>query len=144
MRNNRWLAAAALAACVWLSACADDAQPTPPPPEVEVVTVRPQPIANVIELPGRVQDFAALVEDLSRTLDKFKVPAKEQGELIAILVPGGSDHGHRVVRSGADGPVARRDRRRHAGDSPDAAGNLFDIDAGVAEGDGHGRNSFGL
>mgnify|MGYP000880039709 FL=1 len=32
-------------------------------------------------------DFAALVEDLSRTLDKFKVPAKEQGELIAILAP---------------------------------------------------------
>ena len=55
MRNNRWLAAAALAACAWLSACADDAPPAPPPPEVEVVTVRPQPIANVIELPGRVQ-----------------------------------------------------------------------------------------
>jgi len=32
-------------------------------------------------------DFAALVEDLSRTLDKFKVPATEQGELIAILAP---------------------------------------------------------
>lgn len=55
MRNNRWLAAAALAACAWLSACADDAPPAPPPPEVEIVTVRPQPIANVIELPGRVQ-----------------------------------------------------------------------------------------
>ncbi|MBB4631438.1 efflux RND transporter periplasmic adaptor subunit [Sphingosinicella soli] len=55
MRNNRWLAAAALAACIGLAACSDGAPPPPPPPEVEVVTVRPQPIANVIELPGRVQ-----------------------------------------------------------------------------------------
>ena len=34
-----------------------------------------------------VADFAALVEDLSRTLDRFKAPATEQGELIAILAP---------------------------------------------------------
>ena len=31
--------------------------------------------------------FNALVEDLNRTLDKFKVPAREQGELLAILAP---------------------------------------------------------
>ncbi|MEF8753586.1 MAG: group 1 truncated hemoglobin [Accumulibacter sp.] len=36
-------------------------------------------------------DFAALVEDLTRTLDKFKVPAKEQNELIAVLAPMKSD-----------------------------------------------------
>jgi hemoglobin len=30
-------------------------------------------------------DFNALVEDLGKSLDKFKVPAKEQGELVAIL-----------------------------------------------------------
>ncbi len=54
MRNNLWLAAA-LAACVGLSACSEDAPPAPPPPEVEVVTVKSQAIPNVIELPGRVQ-----------------------------------------------------------------------------------------
>ncbi|HEV8255671.1 MAG TPA: group 1 truncated hemoglobin [Casimicrobiaceae bacterium] len=32
-------------------------------------------------------DFNALVEDLVKTLNKFKVPAKEQGELLGILGP---------------------------------------------------------
>ena len=30
---------------------------------------------------------AALVEDLSKSLDVFKVPAKEKGELLAALAP---------------------------------------------------------
>ncbi len=41
-----------------LAACSDDEQgqqPAPPPPEVEVMTVDPRPIPNIIELPGRVQ-----------------------------------------------------------------------------------------
>ena len=32
-------------------------------------------------------DFGALVGDLTKTLDKFKVPAKEQQELLGILGP---------------------------------------------------------
>ena len=32
-------------------------------------------------------DFNALVEDLVKTLNKFNVPAKEQGELLGILGP---------------------------------------------------------
>jgi hemoglobin len=32
-------------------------------------------------------DFAALVGDLKLSLDKFQVPAREQGELLAILAP---------------------------------------------------------
>lgn len=32
-------------------------------------------------------DFDALVEDLVATLDKFKVPQKEKGELLAVLGP---------------------------------------------------------
>lgn len=32
-------------------------------------------------------EFGALVEDLSLTLDKFKVPAKEKGELLGALAP---------------------------------------------------------
>lgn len=39
------------------SACGSGTPPSPPPPEVSVVTVGTQPIANVIELPGRVQAF---------------------------------------------------------------------------------------
>jgi hemoglobin len=32
-------------------------------------------------------DFTALVEDLKKSLDKFKVPDKEQGELLGALAP---------------------------------------------------------
>jgi hemoglobin len=35
----------------------------------------------------RSQDFDALVGDLTKTLRKFKVPAKEQGQLLAVLGP---------------------------------------------------------
>ena len=34
-----------------------------------------------------VADFNALVEDLAKALTVFKVPAAEQGELVAILAP---------------------------------------------------------
>ena len=32
-------------------------------------------------------DFGALVEDLVKALDAFQVPAKEKGELLALLGP---------------------------------------------------------
>ena len=35
----------------------------------------------------RSRDFNALVGDLGKTLKKFKVPAREQRELVAILAP---------------------------------------------------------
>jgi hemoglobin len=35
----------------------------------------------------RSRHFNALVQDLGRTLNKFKVPAREQKELVAILAP---------------------------------------------------------
>src|SRR3546814_8778766 len=35
--------------------CSDKPTPAPPPPEVEVITVKSQPIPNVVELTGRVQ-----------------------------------------------------------------------------------------
>jgi len=46
------------ATALLMAACSDDEkaeQAAPPPPEVEVVTVDPKPIPNIIELPGRVQ-----------------------------------------------------------------------------------------
>ena len=33
------------------------------------------------------EDFGALVEDLVKALDKFKVPTREKGELLALLEP---------------------------------------------------------
>ena len=33
------------------------------------------------------EEFNALVEDLVATLDKFKVPEKEKGELLSVLGP---------------------------------------------------------
>lgn len=38
-----------------LAGCSAGDPPAPPPPEVQIITVRQQPIANVIELPGRIQ-----------------------------------------------------------------------------------------
>lgn len=35
----------------------------------------------------KAEDFDALVGDLKKSLDKFKVPAKEQGELLGALGP---------------------------------------------------------
>ena len=35
----------------------------------------------------RDEEWNALVEDLVKSLDKFKVPEKEKGELLAILGP---------------------------------------------------------
>lgn len=46
------------AAALLLAACSEDeaGQPTEaPPPEVEVMAVEPQPVDNIVELPGRVQ-----------------------------------------------------------------------------------------
>ncbi len=54
LQNAVWAGAMALL----LAACSDDEQAeqsAPPPPEVEVMTVAPRPVPNIIELPGRVQ-----------------------------------------------------------------------------------------
>jgi membrane fusion protein (multidrug efflux system) len=40
---------------ILLAGCSKQPEQTMPPPEVEVVVVRTEPVANVIELPGRVQ-----------------------------------------------------------------------------------------
>ncbi|HEV7991831.1 MAG TPA: efflux RND transporter periplasmic adaptor subunit [Gemmatimonadaceae bacterium] len=46
-----------LGAALLIAACSKSAPPpaAPPPPEVRIITVSAQPIANVIELPGRLQ-----------------------------------------------------------------------------------------
>lgn len=35
----------------------EESPPAPPPPEVAVLTVEPEPVANIIEMPGRVEAF---------------------------------------------------------------------------------------
>lgn len=42
-----------------LCACSKQQPAAPPPPEVQVVTVQPQTIANVVEVPGRLQAVRA-------------------------------------------------------------------------------------
>jgi len=76
-----------------LAACGSQQPPAPPPPEVNVVTVRTQPIANVVELPGRVQAV--------RTAE---VRARVDGIVERRLYEEGSD-----VRAGA--PLFRIDPR---------------------------------
>ncbi|GGE79885.1 efflux RND transporter periplasmic adaptor subunit [Sphingomonas prati] len=44
----------AFALALLLPACAQEAPPAPPPPEVEIVTIQPTSVAHVVELPGRV------------------------------------------------------------------------------------------
>jgi membrane fusion protein (multidrug efflux system) len=45
----------AASSTVVLGACSQEPPPAPPPPEVEIVTIKAQPVSNMIELPGRVQ-----------------------------------------------------------------------------------------
>ncbi len=56
-RARSFASASVVALALLTAACAPDAPPAPPPPEVNIVTVRGQAVANVIELPGRVQAY---------------------------------------------------------------------------------------
>ncbi|WP_129793449.1 efflux RND transporter periplasmic adaptor subunit [Sphingosinicella sp. CPCC 101087] len=51
----RRLGIGAAGTLLFLAGCSSEAPPAPPPPAVEVITVRAQPVPNIIELPGRVQ-----------------------------------------------------------------------------------------
>ena len=53
--NLQRLGAAATLGVLFLAGCAQPAPPPPPPPEVRVVTVKSEPLANVVEVPGRLQ-----------------------------------------------------------------------------------------
>jgi membrane fusion protein, multidrug efflux system len=62
-----------------LSGCAEEQQ-APPPPQVSIITVKAEPIANVIELPGRVQAYRI-----------SEVRARVNGIIQARLFEEGSD-----------------------------------------------------
>ncbi|WP_157219301.1 efflux RND transporter periplasmic adaptor subunit [Flavisphingomonas formosensis] len=87
------LRAGSIGLTIALAACGAQQQPAPPPPEVNVVTIQPQAIANVVELPGRVQAV--------RTAE---VRARVDGIVERRLYEEGSD-----VRAGA--PLFRIDPR---------------------------------
>jgi membrane fusion protein (multidrug efflux system) len=83
LRGARGAFAAMVGLTLLLGGCSAEAPPSaPPPPEVRIVTVRPQSVANVIELPGRVQAV--------RTAD---VRARVDGIVQRRLYEEGSDVG---------------------------------------------------
>jgi membrane fusion protein (multidrug efflux system) len=49
------LAGPLMTACVLVAACGEQAAPERPLPEVSVVRAEPQPVPNIVEVPGRVQ-----------------------------------------------------------------------------------------
>lgn len=77
------------ATSLFLTACSDDKkaeQPAPPPPEVEVTTVDPQPIPNIIELPGRVQ-AVRIAEIRARVNGIIQKRLYEEGSDVEVGTP---------------------------------------------------------
>lgn len=89
-----------------IAGCTETAPPTPPPPQVEVLTVRQQPVANVVELPGRVAAVRVA-----------EVRARVDGIVERRLYSEGSD-----VRAGQ--PLFRIDPRERRADYAAAAATL--------------------
>lgn len=74
---------------VFLVACSDDEkteQTPPPPPEVEVITVKPRPIADIIELPGRVQ-AVRIAEIRARVTGIIQKRLYEEGTEVEVGAP---------------------------------------------------------
>src|SRR3546814_19183298 len=71
---------AAVGMALLVAGCSEGTPPAPPPPEVEIATIKAQPIATVIELPGRVQAI--------RTAE---VRARDDGIVQRRLYKAGSD-----------------------------------------------------
>ena len=72
-----------------LAACSDDEkteQTPPPPPEVEVMTVKPRPIADIIELPGRVQ-AVRIAEIRARVTGIIQKRLYEEGTEVEVGAP---------------------------------------------------------
>jgi membrane fusion protein, multidrug efflux system len=81
-----------------VSACGSEAPPAPPPPQVDILVIKPQAVGNIVELPGRV---AAV-----RTAE---VRARVDGIVERRLYEEGSD-----VRAGQ--PLFRIDPRERRAD----------------------------
>lgn len=129
------------AVALGLSGCAQEQQ-APPPPQVSIITVKAQPIANVIELPGRVQAYRI-----------SEVRARVNGIIQARLFEEGSDVAAgkalfqidpRELRASANAAQAQLTRaqatsanagqvvNRYSGLLPDQAISRQEYDAAVA------------
>lgn len=72
-----------------LAACSDDEkteQTPPPPPEVEVMTVKPRPIADIVDLPGRVQ-AVRIAEIRARVTGIIQKRLYEEGTEVEVGAP---------------------------------------------------------
>lgn len=55
MQFRRFCAAASLCVmAIALPACSEQSPPSPPPPQVDVIVIKPEAVVNIVELPGRV------------------------------------------------------------------------------------------
>lgn len=105
---------AVLTGLALLSACGSQPQQAPPAPAVDVMTIAPQAITNVIELPGRVQAV--------RTAE---VRARVDGIVERRLYEEGTD-------VGANQPLFRIDPRQNQASYNSAAAALARAQAGAA------------
>lgn len=105
---------AVMAGLALLAGCGSPQQQTPPPPQVDIVTIARQPVTNIIELPGRVQAV--------RTAE---VRARVDGIVERRLYEEGTD-----VR--ANQPLFRIDPRQNQAAYNSAAAALARAEAGAA------------
>jgi membrane fusion protein (multidrug efflux system) len=86
MKQSVMVVRSAMLSMLLLGACGKPPPPAPPPPEVRIVVVKPEPIVNVVALPGRVQ-----------ALRTAEVRARVDGIVQRRLYSEGSD-----VKAGAE------------------------------------------
>ena len=136
--------AAAAVAMLLLAACSDSGPPqqAPPPPEVQVVTVKPHPISNIVEVPGRVQavrtaEVRAQVDGIIRRRLYDEGTDVRAGQSLFIIDPRemraqATAAEAALARAEATAANARQDVQRYEGLVEERAVSRQDYDAAVA------------
>lgn len=138
--NLRFLTIGAM--LILLAACGQETLPPPAPPEVEAITVRVQPIPNIVELPGRVQairtaEVRARVDGIvQRRLFQEGTDVSAGQALFAIDPRDLRAHYNAarasLARAQATAANARQDVNRYRGLLPEQAISRQEYDAAVA------------
>jgi len=133
------------AALLLSAACGDSGPPqqAPPPTEVQVVTVRAHPIANIVEVPGRVQavrtaEVRAQVDGIIRRRLYDEGTDVKAGQPLFIIDPRemraqANAAEAALARAEATAANARQDVQRYEGLVEERAVSRQDYDAAVAQ-----------